>query len=85
MDISPSASQWRRDATRHETDKMDSCQILVLESSYRKPPIKVTTVNREPVVVLSNVTVAITLLDVAANQESKIYLKFLVLFNGLTF
>ena len=67
------ASQWRRDATRHETDEMDLCQILVLESSYRKttPPIKVTTVNREPVVVLSNVTVAITLLDVAAFRESK--------------
>ena len=40
------ASQWRRDATRRETDEMDSCQILVLKSSYRKPPIKVTTVKR---------------------------------------
>ena len=79
------ASQWRRDATRHETNEMDSCQILVLESSYRKPPIKVTTVKREPVGVLSNVTVAITLLDLAAIRESKIDLKFLVLFNGIDF
>ena len=71
-----------------ETDET-GCQILVLKSSYRKttPPIKVTTVNREPVVFPCNVTVAITLLDVAAIRESKneIDLKFMVVLQWLDF
>ena len=71
-----------------ETDEM-GCNILVLKTSYRKttPPIKVTMVNREPVVVPCNVTVSITLLDVAAIRESKneIDLKFMVVLQWLDF
>ena len=85
-DCIPMPMEERCDQTLNcadETDEMGSCQILVLKSSYRKttPPIKVTTINRKPVVVPCNVTVAITLLDVAAIRESKneIDLKFMVL------
>ena len=71
-----------------ETDEM-GCQILVLKNSYRKttPPIKVTTVNREQAVIPCNVTVSITLLDVASIRESKneIDLKFMVVLQWLDF